>query len=359
MNPLSSGDFDEDKPESEISYELITSQYFKVENDKDKNKKAFEEAIDIYTHKDGRRSGQVEFIYGALRNMERFGVHKDLGSYKKLMDVFPKGKYVPRHRLQADFFHYIKQQDCATTIIATMNKNEIIPDEEMGDMILNIFGKISSPFKAYCRQMYWGPKLKNISPFLLPETMPDEALELAKLGVKQMTSVDPLTKISVYQAEDIEHSTDKTWIVSGQSEDQKELLALFKEKTPVYVEGAFRLWLKDNQVNYFILRGPPLPASPPITDVADDLNRLRNWAAWEKDKEVKLDRLPTVHEQEDGTILAIAATGTSSRDSLLSWIRFLEKENPTLSQLAVLFTLVSPLGPVVEVNQTSELRHSR
>merc|ERR1712179_461977 len=112
-------------------------------------------------------------------------------------------------------------------------------------------------------------------------------------------------------------------------------------------------------VNYFILRGPPLPASPPITDVADDLNRLRNWAAWEKDKEVKLDRLPTVHEQEDGTILAIAATGTSSRDSLLSWIRFLEKENPALSQLAVLFTLVSPLGPVVEVNQTSELRHSR
>lgn len=28
----------------------------------------------------------------------------------------------------------------------------------------------------------------------------------------------------------------------------------------------------------------------------------------------------TVHEQEDGTILAVAATGTSSKNSLLSWV---------------------------------------
>ena len=35
-------------------------------------------------------------------------------------------------------------------------------------------------------------------------------------------------------------------------------------------------------------------------------------------------RLPSVHEQEDGTILAVCATGSSSRDSLLSWVRRLE-----------------------------------
>ena len=43
----------------------------------------------------------------------------------------------------------------------------------------------------------------------------------------------------------------------------------------------------------------------------------------EKDTVSKLERYPTVHEQPDGTILAVAATGTSSRESLLSWIRFL------------------------------------
>lgn len=34
----------------------------------------------------------------------------------------------------------------------------------------------------------------------------------------------------------------------------------------------------------------------------------------------KIVKKKTVHEQEDGTILAVAATGTSSKNSLLSWV---------------------------------------
>lgn len=62
------------------------------------------------------------------------------------------------------------------------------------------------------------------------------------------------------------------------------------------------------------------------------------------EKEVAV--VPSVHEQEDGVILAVCATGTSSHDSILSWIRFLEKTNPRLGKdISVLFTLKSPLGP--------------
>ena len=32
--------------------------------------------------------------------MEKFGVHKDLASYKKLLNVFPKGRFIPENRLQ-------------------------------------------------------------------------------------------------------------------------------------------------------------------------------------------------------------------------------------------------------------------
>ena len=32
--------------------------------------------------------------------MEKFGVHKDLESYKKLLNVFPKGRFIPENRLQ-------------------------------------------------------------------------------------------------------------------------------------------------------------------------------------------------------------------------------------------------------------------
>jgi len=64
------------------------------------------------------------------------------------------------------------------------------------------------------------------------------------------------------------------------------------------------------------------------------------------EEEVALEKVPTVHEQEDGVILGVCATGTSSRDSLVSWIRFLENENRRLGRdISVLFTLKSPIGP--------------
>lgn len=50
-------------------------------------------------------------------------------------------------------------------------------------------------------------------------------------------------------------------------------------------------------------------------------------------------KYPSVHEQMHETIFAVCATGTSSKDSVLSWIRCLQKENPVLSELHIVFTL--------------------
>jgi signaling intermediate in Toll pathway protein len=68
-------------------------------------------------------------------------------------------------------------------------------------------------------------------------------------------------------------------------------------------------------------------------------------------------RVPGVHEQEDGAILAVCATGSSSRDSLLSWVRRLEVANPRLEEMVVLFTLTSPLGPVIPVQESTGVSH--
>jgi len=341
---------DEEKEKSE----LITQGYFD-RREEERNKESFEGAVDIFTHRDSRRRGQVEFIYAAMRNMEKFGVHKDLGSYKKLLEVFPKGKMIPENRLQADFFHYPKQQQCATSLLQKMESNKIIPDEETGDIILNVFGKYSTPYKRYCRMMYWLPKLKNLSPWPLPEELPREGVELARLAVRQITSVDPATRIEVIDTQDIPDSNDKTWVVSGQSRDQAVLLEGLAKGTALYVEGAFRLWLRDSQVSYFILRGPPRPAAPPPALDEDSLGNLARWMDGEAAPGGTVAREPTVHEQEDGTILAVCATGTSSRDSLLSWVRRLEAANPALQDMVVLFTLTSPLGPVVPVQEHRDM----
>jgi signaling intermediate in Toll pathway protein len=60
---------------------------------------------------------------------------------------------------------------------------------------------------------------------------------------------------------------------------------------------------------------------------------------------------PSVHEQEDGTILACCATGTSSKDSLLSWIRLLEKEIPNMNHLQILFNLKQAWSPVMPISK--------
>ena len=85
----------------------------------------------------------------------------------------------------------------------------------------------------------------------------------------QITSVDPTTRLEILDTADIPDSNDKvaprflrnklisifqTWVVSGQSTDQQKLIEGLKKGTALYVEGAFRVWLRENQVS--IILGP-------------------------------------------------------------------------------------------------------
>lgn len=62
-------------------------------------------------------------------------------------------------------------------------------------------------------------------------------------------------------------------------------------------------------------------------------------------KKYQVGKVRSVHQQDDGTIFAICATGTSTKDSLLSWIRLLEVNgNPSLGEIPVLFRFHSKVG---------------
>lgn len=126
--------------------------------------------------------------------------------------------------------------------------------------------------------------------------------------------------------------------------------------TPLYVEGSFRVWLQDKQISYFILRADnPRQLYPEEDDKLKDddpfdvseipiniYGRPKNKALMEQ---------KSIHEQDDGINLGICATGTSSRDSLLSWIRTLERTNPNLAHMQVIFTLKAPTSSVATVNE--------
>lgn len=77
---------------------------------------------------------------------------------------------------------------------------------------------------------------------------------------------------------------------------------------------------------------------------------------------MKVIKKRSVHQQDDGTIFAICATGTSSQDSLLSWIRLLEiNGNPVLSDIPILFRFTSSMASssVVPISNEIDIKSDR
>lgn len=94
------------------------------ENIQEKNRKTYLETIKIFVNRDSiYRRGHVDFIYSAMKNMEQFGVSKDIEVYKALIDILPKGKFIPTNIIQAEFMHYPKQQQCIIDLLEQMEDN--------------------------------------------------------------------------------------------------------------------------------------------------------------------------------------------------------------------------------------------
>lgn len=221
---------------------------------KEKNKNVYLQMVDVFVERSVDRRNHVEFIYAALKHMKTYGVERDLEVYKALINVMPKGKFIPTNIFQAEFMHYPKQQQCIIDLLEQMEDLAVMPDTEMEAMLLNIFGKSGHPLRKYWRMMYWMPKFKNLSPWPLPNTMPNDALELAKLAVERMCTVDLRSVVSVYDTKTLEDAIDKTWIVSGISPEQSNLLKEHSTQKALYIEGPFTIWLRNRTINYFTLR---------------------------------------------------------------------------------------------------------
>lgn len=93
----------------------------------------------------------------------------------------------------------------------------------------------------------------------MPNPVPDDALELAKLAVAQMCTIDVQSTVKTFDTADVDSSIDKTWIVSGQSPDQQKLLQNHPKGKSVQIEGPYLIWLRDRSINYFTLVGDAVP----------------------------------------------------------------------------------------------------
>ncbi|PVD30487.1 hypothetical protein C0Q70_09753 [Pomacea canaliculata] len=346
-----------DEKSIEVQKQLFiksSSLFEELAQKREKDKLTFCSAVQLYITKELKyRRGHVEFIYSALENMERFGVHRDLSVYKELLEVFPKEKMIPRSTWQVEWQHFPKQQQCAIDLMDQMEDYGVIPDHNFGARLEKIFGTEAHAFRKYRRMMYWMPKFKHANPYPIPKELPVDALQLALLALKRM-SVDRDSEITVWQGEGVDgENTKETFIASSQSHTQKSLIEKHNSDTPLFVEGGFTCWLRYASMTYFILRADPdkkmLKRYAEAEAAAASDDNLFNWNLfWEKEEAKSIVPQRSVHEQDDGTVLAMVITGNATKESLVSWVRCLQTTNPALEKIPVVFKLRTP-GSEIQV----------
>lgn len=252
-----------------IKVPAMHEDLFRPSGNGEQDKASFLNAVRSFGEHNVRKRGHVDFIYLALRKMPEFGVERDLSVYNLLLDVFPKEVFRPRNAIQRIFVHYPRQQECGVAVLEQMERHGVMPNTETEFLLIQVFGRKSYPMLKFLRMKLWFTRFKNINPYPVPRDLPQDPLDLAKLGLRHMEP-DLSAKVTVYQMSLPSDSTgmeDPTQphIVGIQSPDQQAALAQHNPSRPVFVEGPFPLWLRNKCVYYHILRAD-LP--PPEEEVS-------------------------------------------------------------------------------------------
>ncbi|XP_026873061.1 evolutionarily conserved signaling intermediate in Toll pathway, mitochondrial isoform X2 [Electrophorus electricus] len=320
-----------------------------------KTKASFNKVVEVFSKKDIRRRGHVEFIYAALKKMPEFGVERDIAVYNKLLDVFPKDVFVPQNFIQKMFNHYPRQQECGVQLLEQMENYGIMPNVETKVLLVQIFGKKSHPMRKYQRIMYWFPKFRNANPFPVPRELPKDPVDLAHFSLTRIAN-DLDATVTVYQhpLTDITETGEEIsqpHIVGIQSPEQRALLAKHNPNRPVFVEGPFPLWLRKTCVHYYLLRAEPVPPEEKLEEELDpelvgpeqslfypqllslDLNR-----------DLGDDDSFDIDEVEEGPVYAMCMTGGGDQATLAHWICRLQETNPILGRVPTFFRLEAGSG---------------
>ncbi|XP_006982421.1 evolutionarily conserved signaling intermediate in Toll pathway, mitochondrial [Peromyscus maniculatus bairdii] len=334
-------------------------ELFKPSSYGEQDKASFLRAVRSFGEHSVRKRGHVDFIYLALRKMPEFGVERDLSVYNLLLDVFPKEVFRPRNVIQRIFVHYPRQQECGIAVLEQMERHGVMPNAETEFLLTQIFGRKSYPMLKFLRMKLWLTRFKNINPYPVPRDLPQDPLDLARLGLRHMEP-DLSAKVTVYQMSlpsDLT-GTDPTqpYIVGIQSPDQQAALARHNPSKPVFVEGPFPLWLHHKCVYYHILRADLPPTEEEKEEEIPeewnlyypmqlDLEYSRSgWDNYEFD----------VDEVTEGPVFAMCMAGAHDQATLAKWIQGLQETNPALAQVPVVFRLARSTGELMTTSRLEE-----
>lgn len=216
------------------------------------SREQFALALKEFMSREKYRRGHANFIKLALQRMDEFNLERDLLTYNRILDVFPKGKFVAKRMLDALWPRPLPQTELALEILTKMEEYGIRPDYNTYMLLIEVFGKTSLPVQKCRRIAYWFDKYENADPFKIDGDLPSDSFALSKLVLQRVAGKGgQITEIKVPLNDTDSH------IISGSTEPQLKLLHSLGEgcSTPLlHVEGPHRLWLRKLQQFYYSLR---------------------------------------------------------------------------------------------------------
>ena len=139
-----------------------------------------------FMDRDKHRRTHLRFITAALQKIDEFGLQKDLLTYNRILDLFPKGRFVNRTFFDAVWPRPTPQMELALNILDKMELEGIRPDNTTYTILLETFGKASFPLQKCQRMGYWFDRYKNVDPYKLPSPQPSDPVELCKIALRRM-----------------------------------------------------------------------------------------------------------------------------------------------------------------------------
>lgn len=74
----------------------------------------------------------------------------------------------------------------------------VMPNKETEFLLVQIFGRKSYPMLKFVRMKLWFSRFKNVNPFPVPRDLPQDPVDLAKLGLRHIEP-DLSARVTVYQ----------------------------------------------------------------------------------------------------------------------------------------------------------------
>lgn len=313
--------------------------------------------------KDGKynsRIAHVDFIDDALFKMKELGLARDLEAYKELIRIFPPGKYFPTHHWDAFGFAHAPQQLAAVRVMVQMEMFRVKPDKELLRLVSAAFSVHSNPWLKASRSIYWSMKGRNVDPNPLPEILPEEPHKMAKLALARMTE-DQKTIIRTTNTSRVADSVDKTWLVFSQSPTQQSIIERLPAGSVLYVEEGGNSYIDDKYLTYFTLKyylDEKAAAEKDRLPERDFNYHTVKVQFYGRPIREKIKELEDEYYMDGGYLLSTAISGTSSQDSLLSWMKLLQERNPNLNKLSVVFRMARQTPEMIEYDNSKQEQRS-